>query len=722
MRIVVKGTVQGVGFRPAVHRIASSLGLNGRVWNDGSDVVIDVDDGNELIRVLKGQLPPLAVIDSIEMENRKFDPLIKGFSIIPSAPGNRGVSIPTDTTICDSCLKEIRSQGRRKGYAFTTCTNCGARFTLISRLPYDRDSTAMKDFPKCEKCSSEYSDPTDRRFHHQTICCPECGPHYYLIDKDGKPIDGDPIPTFAKMIDSGLIGVAKSWGGMHICATLENTIKLRKWYGRGQKPFAIMVRDINSVKNYANPSKKEIEHLTSGHRPIVLMEKIENDTTEAISPKLNNIGIFLPYTGMQHLLFDHLDHDALIMTSANVPGEPMILNDKDIMELCADVYLLHNQRIINRADDSVIRTYSDNTFFIRKSRGHIPSFIPVKYTGSAVGIGAQENLTATVSSNGRLYTTQHIGNGESIGVIEYLESSTNSLIDMLGCKPQAIAMDLHPGYSNRKYGKYLAEKYNAKLIEVQHHWAHAASLLVEHDVDEAVILSIDGTGYGSDGNAWGGEVLRADLNSFERISHLQNIPLLGSEKALYDLRRLKFAVDCINGEDNHLMDDDMANIMRKLMNKSVMTSSLGRILDTLAFTLDVCKTRTYDGEPAMKMEPLLAKGKFISGFETEIKNGEIMTAHLFADIPKNEKKEDIAYSIVKTIIDAMVDSACDSAESHGIKRIGLSGGVSYDRPVCEMVETAILKRGLKFMTHNCVPNGDGGISVGQTAIALRSLE
>ena len=722
MRIIVKGTVQGVGFRPTVYRIASSLGLKGKVWNDGPDVVIDVDDGNKLIKALRKQLPPLAKIDSIETKDCDFDPSINGFSIVSSTSGNRGVSIPTDTAMCDACLKEIRSEGRRKGYAFTTCTNCGARFTLISGLPYDRNNTAMKEFPMCEKCNSEYNDPTNRRFHHQTICCPECGPQYYLIDQNGKQIDGDPIPTFAKMIDSGAIGVAKSWGGMHICTTLENTSKLRKWYGREQKPFAMMVRDISCVKKYARPSKKEIEHLTSEHRPIVLMEKIDDDITESISPKLDNIGIFLPYSGMQYLLFDCLDHDALIMTSANVPGEPMILNDRDVLELGADVYLLHNQCIVNRADDSVVRTYKDNTFFIRKSRGHIPSFIQTKYTGIAVGIGAQENLTATVSSDGRLYTTQHIGNGESVGVIEYLESSTDSLIELLGCRPQVIAMDLHPGYSNRGYGRRLAEKYDAKLIEVQHHWAHAASLLIENNVDEAVVLSIDGTGYGTDGNAWGGEVLKTDLDHFERISHLQNIPLLGSERALYDLRRLKFAVDCINGEDNHLVNDDMANVMRKLMNKSITTSSFGRLLDTLAFTLDVCKIRTYDGEPAMKMEPLLAKGKLIPGFETEINNGEIMTAHLFAGLPKNEKKEDIAYSIVRTVVDSMVNSACDCAESNGIERIGLSGGVSYNRPICKMVENATLRRGLKFMTHDCVPNGDGGISVGQTAIALRSLK
>lgn len=718
MQIIISGTVQGVGFRPSVYRIASSLGLNGKIWNDGSKVIIDVDKGDELIEEIKRNLPPLAHIDSIQKKDHKIDTSIKGFSIVKSTRGIGGISIPTDTAICDRCLDEMHT-GRRKGYPFTTCTDCGARFTLMSNLPYDRNNTAMKDFPVCEICGSEYTDPKDRRFHHQTVCCPDCGPKYYLVDRHNHEIEGDPIETFAEMLDSGCVGIAKSWGGMHLCATVENTQKLRKMYGRSQKPFAIMVRDMDTVLKYSNPTEKEKEHLVSVHRPIVLVKKKDSDTTEIISPGLDTIGIFLPYTGMQHLLFDHLDHDALIMTSANIPGEPMILSDEDVMGLDADAYLLHNQKIMNRADDSVVRTYDDNTFFIRKSRGHTPSYIETTMKGCAVGIGAQENLTATVACDGRLYSTQHIGNGESLGVIEYLESATNSLVSMLECKPQMIAMDLHPGYANRRFGKMLAERNDACLIEIQHHWAHAASLLVEHDMEECTVISIDGTGYGSDGNAWGGEVLNANLKSFKRAAHLEYIPLLGSEKALYDLKRLKFAIDLMNGEDNHLFDDATTSIMTKMMRNSVKTSSMGRVLDALSFTLDVCKTRTYDGEPAMKIEPLLAKGKMLPDFETSTKHGEILTAHLFSDIPKNENKCDIAYSVVRSVIDEMVNSACDSGATDFI---GMTGGVSYNSQICDMVAQAASQRGLKLVVHDRVPNGDGGISVGQTAIALRSIQ
>ena len=720
MRIIIGGTVQGVGFRPTVQRVAVSLGLKGRVWNDGSRVMIDVDDAILLKDALLKELPPLAKVESLEIIDHPM-PKCDGFSIVHSENRSRGVSIPTDTAVCDDCLKEMRSAGRRKGYAFTTCTNCGARFTLLSSLPYDREKTAMTDFPMCDSCRREYTSIEDRRFHHQTVCCPECGPKYRLTDRSGNEIPGDPIPKFAEMIDSGKIGIAKSWGGMHICCTLDNIGKLRETYHRPQKPFAIMVRDIDAAERFVHLTEKEKELLTSPNRPIVLAEKKDENLCKNLAPGLDNIGIFLPYTGMQHILFDCLAHDALIMTSANIPGEPMILRDEDVMEeLAADCYLLHDQRIINRADDSVVRAYKDRTLFIRKSRGFIPSYLTTNSDVCAVGIGAQENLSGTVAAYGRMYSTQYIGNGESLNVAEYLEKATDSFIDLLGCTPQAIAMDLHPAYVNRKYGKALSERFSVPLLEVQHHWAHAASLLAESGLDEVVVLTLDGTGHGTDGNAWGGEVLRADYKGFDRIAHMQYIPLIGGEKAVTDPVRLKFAIDEINGVDSGIVPERNAEVYRKMIPKSIGTSAMGRFLDALAVTLDICRDRTYDGEPAMKTEPYLSKGRYIEGFETETVGGVIGTAHLFRDIPKG-RKEDIAYSMTKTVIDEMVNAACDSAQSKGIEHIGLTGGVSYSAPICRMVEDAVISRGLKFVMHDKVPCGDGGISVGQAAIAQRSV-
>ncbi len=720
MRFVIRGTVQGVGFRPTVYRVAQRTGVRGTVRNDGASVIIDTDGDASFLDELRKELPPLAVIESAECIDYDLPADVKGFTIVRSGSEGHGVGIPTDTAICPKCLKEMRGSGRRGGYAFTTCTECGARFTLMESNPYDRERTSMRRFPMCSSCASEYADPADRRFHHQTVCCPDCGPKYRLIDSEGNEIPGDPITEFARMIDEGKFGIAKSWGGMHICAALDRIDELREWYGRKQKPFAVMVKDAETAMKYSEPTESELREMMSPHRPIVLVRK-KDAMPESVSPGLDTVGMFLPYTGMQYLLFDRLKHDAAIMTSANIPGEPMILKDEEIMELNADMYLLHDQEIINRADDSVVKLFGDRTYFLRKSRGHIPSYIPIGMEGDAAAVGPQENLTASVAKGGRIHPTQHIGNGESVGVVDYLETATDSLIGMLGAEPRVIAMDLHPGYSNRRYAKALAERFGAELIEVQHHWAHCASLMAESGLERMAALSLDGTGHGTDGNAWGGEAMLSDYDDFTRLAHLEYIPLLGGEKALHDIRRLAFAVDSANGKDASYVTDKEADVFSKMARNSPLTSSFGRFLDTLAYKLGVCSERTYDGEPAMKMEPLLARGKRIEGFDTEISNGVVKTVHLFDGIERYDRC-DAAYSAVDCVIERMVEAAADAASSHGIKQIGLTGGVSYSIPISDMFAYHVSRLGFEPVFHRLVPNGDGGISVGQAAIALRKLQ
>jgi len=718
VRIIIRGVVQGVGFRPTIYRVAASLGLNGRVWNNGADVVIDVDDGDRLLSSLYPHLPSLSVIEEVIVQDSKYSGELSGFRISASEKHSAGVSIPSDTGICNKCLNDIK-EGRRKGYPFTTCTECGARFTLLASMPYDRSNTSMDEFGMCNECEKEYNSADDRRFHHQTVCCQTCGPKYSLYDNSGNIVPGDPIAEFGKMMDDGKIGIMKGIGGMHICSRIDNVKNLRKWYGRSQKPFAVMVKNVDSMRRYAEPTEHEIDEASSRYRPIVLMKKKADDITEAVSPGLDNIGIFLPYAGVHHILFDAMDADAMIMTSANIPGQPMILNDSEAKTMNADAYLLHNQKIINRADDTVLRMRGDRTSFIRRSRGYTPSHIDVADDGNVLALGAQENIVASVACGGRIHQTQYIGDHDAEGVAEYLEEASASLMRMLGCRPDAVAVDLHPGYGNRKLAKRICEETNAELTEVQHHWAHCASLLTEHRKDEGVILALDGTGYGADGNAWGGEIMYSDMGSYNRIAHLQYIPLLGSEKALYDLRRLRFAVDRMNNVDSELFDDESAGVLGKMMNKSVRSSSLGRLLDTLAFSLGVCTERTYDGEPAMKMEPLLARGRRIEGYHTDIKGTEILTAPLFTLFGKNDRKEDIAYSVVRAVTDQMVNTACDIALSKGLDEIGVSGGCSYNGPICDMIDDEASKRGMKVMHHSRIPNGDGGISIGQAAVALR---
>ncbi|MBQ8179634.1 MAG: carbamoyltransferase HypF [Candidatus Methanomethylophilaceae archaeon] len=720
MRITIRGTVQGVGFRPAVYRAAMAAGASGGVWNEGSDVVIDTDGPDGLLDALMSDLPPLAHVDSVErIECPYTGP--PGFAIRGSTDGGDGASIPADSAVCDRCVSEIMSPGRRHGYPFTTCTDCGPRYTLLRGMPYDRVRTSMDAFPPCPECGSEYSDPSDRRFHHQTVCCPSCGPRYTLLDGSGEVIGGDPIPTLARILDSGGIAVLKGWGGMHICCIPDRLGHLREWYGRREKPFALMVRDIDAVRRYADPTDSEVAELLSPRRPIVLLGKVPSGITELASPGLDNIGVFLPYTGMHHMLFSEMDCDALVMTSANVPGEPMVTDNVRALELGADAYLLHDQPILNRADDSVVRMLDDRTQFIRRSRGYVPFHIPTGMDGDAVALGAQENLTGAVASDSRIWPTQHIGNGERIGVPEYLEEAVRLQMDLVRCEPSVVAMDLHPGYSNRSIGRRIAEEHGAEMVEVQHHWAHAAALMTDNGVDGCVALTLDGTGHGDDGTAWGGEVLSADLDGYRRVAHLQGIPLLGSERALHDLRRLGFAVDTMNGVENHDFTDRDASVMSKLMGRSVTSSSFGRLLDTLSYKLGVCSERSYDGEPAMKLEPLLARGSLIDGFEARTVDGTVMTAELFSRIEPGMDPADVAYSVVYNVMGELVASAVGEADRSGLERIGITGGVSYNGTVSRMFRDMVLSSDHVPLLHRDVPNGDGGISVGQVAIALRRI-
>jgi hydrogenase maturation protein HypF len=724
MRITVRGVVQGVGFRPTVHRVASRLGMHGYVQNNGSNVVIEVDGDSDLfVSELRRSLPPLARLDSVDvspgMPEEKLSAM--GFRIVKSSNGQKGVGIPNDTAICDNCLREMFDPSdRRHLYPFTNCTDCGARFSIIRDLPYDRELTSMSKFPMCPDCSREYGDPGARRFHHQTISCPACGPRFRLLDGDGKAVEGEPIGAFAGMLERGLIGVAKGWGGMHLCCSLSTLPRMRQWYRRREKPFAIMVRDMEAVKRYATTDRHEEELLASAHRPIVLVPKLDSDVTELVAPGLGNIGVFLPYTEMQSLLFSYLRDDALVMTSANVPGEPMVLRDEDALALGAECYLFHDREIVNRCDDSVVRSFENGTFYIRKSRGHIPVAIDFPFTGTAIGLGAQESLAGALATGRRLYATQFIGDASSAGVLEFLESALAYQRRLLGADAlEAIGIDLHPGYSTRRLGKRMAEESGSRLVEVQHHWAHAAALMVDHRIDESVVLTLDGTGYGADGNAWGGEVLGCGFDAYRRVGHLQEIPLLGGEKAVYDIKRLVFAIREMLGQDGGYFTDVDSALLRKLMGKGPNTTSMGRVMDALSCYLGICQYRSYDGEPAMKLERWLEKGEPNVELAAEVKNGVVQTVPMFAQLFGSKgRKEDLAISFVKGMLEPLVDIACLEAEEKGLKSIGLTGGVSYNATVCRLTKEIARSKGFGLLLPDQVPNGDGCISTDQCAVAL----
>lgn len=727
MKLIFKGIVQGVGFRPTIYRIATELGLKGYILNKGSEVEVVIDkDKDELIKQVKEHLPSIAKITDIvvEKDNRTFD----DFKILHSEKGERQSLIPADIGICNDCLRELFDENdKRYHFPFTNCTACGARYSLVKDVPYDRERTAMDDFKLCESCEKEYNSPLNRRYHAQTISCPTCGPIYKLYDKQKKDLgDKQAIKRFANQIDAGKIGVIKSWGGMHLCCKLDEIHRFREWYGRPEKAFAVMVKSIETAEKYGEITEDERKLLLSESKPIVLAKKIE---AEEASPGLNTIGLYLPYTGLHHLLFSYLKSDALIMTSANIPGEPMLITNEEAFPLGADVYLLHNRTIPNRIDDSVVRLWKGNRFFLRKSRGFVPEPITVSYDKRVLSIGAGENICGAISHDNNVYATQYIGNSKYYSTLVFLEESLRQLMKLTMKKPEidAVVQDIHPGYDSRKAAKKFSEEFSAPLFEVQHHWAHATSLLVDNSLEESVVLTVDGLGYGSDGTFWGGEVLVSNFEDFERVGHLENIPLLGGDQATLDPRRLVFAIFKRFDIEKFFTGNEAA-ILSKLMNKSPQSSSLGRILDALSCYLNICTKRTYDGEPAMKLEKYLANGKAKHSFDIEVKNGTVGTTNLFRQLEEKIKnplsvtqKADLAHSMVKTIVDKLTDIAIEHAELNNIKTIGLTGGVSYNIPITEMVEKQVKKAGLSLVVHNRVPNGDGGIATGQNVIVGHKL-
>lgn len=722
MKLIFKGVVQGVGFRPTIYRIAKKLGLKGYVLNKGSEVEVVIDkDKDEFIKQVKKHLPSIAkIIDIIEIkDDRTFD----DFQIFHSEKGEKQSLIPYDVGICNDCIKELFDENNRRfHFPFTNCTVCGARYSLVEDVPYDRERTSMKNFKLCENCQREYKKPLNRRYHAQTISCPKCGPFYRLYDKNKKDLgEKNAIKRFANQIDSGKIGVIKSWGGMHLCCNLNQISRFREWYGRPQKAFALMVKNIEVANKYGKITENEKRLLLSKSKPIVLVEKI---SLEEASPGLNTIGLFLPYTGLHHLLFSYMKSDALVMTSSNIPGEAMITTDKEAFSIDADIYLLHNRPIPNRVDDSVVKVWKDHTFFIRKSRGYVPEPIAVSYDKKVMSVGADENITGAISNDKNVYATQYIGNSKYYSTLEFLEEALRHLLKLTMKKPSldAVVQDLHPAYDSRKIAKIFADEFPVPIYEVQHDWAHSASLMVDNNIDNSVVVVIEGLGYGTDGNFWGGEVLRSDFVDFDRVAHLEYIPLLGGDKATHDPRRLVYAIFKKYGKEKFITGSE-SSILSKLIDKSPLSCSLGRYLDAISCYLNICTTRTYSGEPAMKLEKYLAMGKDTYKLDISIKKDVIQVSDLFNQIdeevksPFSEKeKANIAYSIVKPIVNSLAELAIISANEQRIKNIGLSGGVSYNIPITKMFEKQIEKSGLNFIVHNRIPNGDGGISIGQNAI------
>lgn len=688
-QILVEGIVQGVGFRPFVYRIATEASLNGYVRNLGNVVEIIVQGSHqnmgEFLFNLQNKLPPIAKINNIETrdlkeEDEKFSSYTD-FTIKESADDFAGTSvIPPDVAICDNCLEEINDpQNRRYKYPFNACTDCGPRFTVIENVPYDRDNTTMEDFPLCDECEIEYTNPLDRRYHAEAACCEDCGPSLKLLKNTGG--DGgsaieidceDPLKETARLLDEGKILAIKGIGGTHLVANVkikETVDLLRQRLGRKSQAFAVMSPDIETIKTFAVMSKEEEKTLNSKERPIVILKKSEGyDFADSVSPDLHNIGVMLPYAPLHHLLFNETDTPAYIMTSANVPGEPMMITNEEIVKnlsKIADYYLVHNRRILNRCDDSVVRFRNDELAFIRRSRGYTPEpyDLSEKYTYlneefdnlNILALGPELDVTFTIIKNSKAYVSQHIGNTNKYRTYQFLKEAIEHMMQITKTDSfDLIACDMHPQFFTTQLAREYAEKYDCPLIQVQHHHAHGVSLINDHvlnktDLDEKtsaeieisqdsekaellenpreiIIIASDGVGYGDDGGAWGGEILYTDIKSYKRMASLMPQKMPGGDLCTkYPARMLAAILSNPNsdyerdkyGEENvqELMERnyldafphgkmEIASLFKQIernLNVGINTST-GRCLDSIAAALNICSERSYEGEAPMKLE------------------------------------------------------------------------------------------------------------------------
>jgi len=751
-RVTVKGIVQGVGFRPFVYRIAKEHGIKGYVKNAGNSVEIVVAnedcDFERFLRDLRSKSPPLAKIYSIDVEEVRKEEEYDDFYVLKSSVEGSGESIlPPDVAICEECLREMFEKGRRYLYPFIVCMNCGPRFTIIEDLPYDRENTTMKDFPMCKLCEEEYNDPMDRRFRAEPTCCWNCGPRYFLY-RGKEKLDLKPeevIKESAKLLAEGEILAIKGIGGTHLATITtedEPVLKIRKLRRRKNKPFAIMARDLQAIETFAFLSEVEKELLTSFRRPIVVLKKKGEVLSKYIAPNLHNIGVMLPYAGVHYLLFYYIEEPALVMTSANAPGEPMFIENEEIFTLKCYA-LVHNRRIKNRCDDSVVKVINGKPTFIRRSRGYVPEAIEVNVDNkeNILALGAEEMVTACLLKGNKAFLSQHIGDTSKLKTLEFLEDAVYNLIRMNKVESIAkIAVDLHPYFNTVKLGEKLASKFNCKLIRCQHHHAHIVSLMAEHNIKEKIVgIAIDGFGYGGDKTWWGGEVLLCDYGNYKRMGSLAYSPMPGGDLAtrfparaalgilskIYSIEELKEIAKkhLINGFRNERELELVLMQIEKRFNAPLSTS-LGRVLDAISALLNVCYERTYEGEPAMRLESFAFHGKAKLSFDMKIEKREryiIDTAYLLKQVLEAKEEhdfKDIAASAQIAIANALAEVATMVAKKKKISTIGVSGGVAYNEAIVNTIRKKIEEEGLKFTTHTKVPCGDGGISLGQALMAV----
>jgi hydrogenase maturation protein HypF len=740
-RVLINGVVQGVGFRPFVYRLAKELGLGGSVCNRGDagvEILVEGDPRafDAFVERLHDRLPPLAHISDVRIE--PLDPIGEAaFRIVASRLGSGPAgAVPPDTCICPSCVDEIRNATRFRGYWATSCTDCGPRFTVIEGLPYDRPLTSMRDFPMCDACLTEYTDPADRRYHAQTTACPACGPQ---LEYDGTK--EDPIGRAAVALRAGKIVAIKGIGGTHIaCDATDARIValLRKRFGRPGQPFALMMTE-EMLASFADADDEELRVLRLPQRPIVVLRQRTGKLPTEVAPGLHTVGVMLPYSGTHVLLFDRLDRP-LVMTSANMPGHPMLIENAEIegrLASLVDGFLLHDRRIVARCDDSVRRRSGGGWTFLRRSRGYTPQRFSIDLGGESIlALGPETGVAFAMYDEGGLTMSQHIGSVDNLETSGFLEEAVVHLRMMMGHRePTMIAHDLHPRFLTTRLAREWADATGAVSVPVQHHVAHLASVMAEHRLSEAVGIVADGYGYGADGAAWGGEVFSARGGEVERAAFLRPVLLPGGDLATRSpLRIVAGYLSELGWEDERVREalvgrgmsrEQAAGVLLQVRHRvnAPPSTSAGRFLDAVAAWTGICRERTYEGEPAMRLEAAATRAKpsamNVSVRETPI-GRQIDLVEAFGDLVGSGSilsAEALAATAQWALADGLANAAIGVASERGLRTVCFSGGVAYNDAITARIRDRVESAGLSFAANEWAPCGDGGIAFGQAVVA-----
>jgi hydrogenase maturation protein HypF len=743
----IKGLVQGVGFRPFIYRLANDYGLKGWVENQNDGVLVKIESSGETAEkfrcsILK-EAPLASSIQAIELQ-KAAEEMLTSFEIRKSeSHSNRITEISPDIAVCDHCLQDARLQKHRLHYPFINCTNCGPRFTIIQALPYDRPHTTMDRFVMCDTCKSEYEAMSDRRFHAQPIACNCCGPVYSLYER------GESISDFEAILEktstglvNGKLYAIKGLGGFHLmCNALDETAvrRLRSLKTRDGKPFAVMFRSVTAAKEYISVSRDEETMLTSWRRPIVLAKKTK-ELSPGVADGLSTLGVMLPYMPVHHFLFERIPLMALVFTSGNLAGEPVMISNEEAQETFkndVDGMITYNRDIYNRADDSVVAVFNKKTHVFRRSRGYTPN--PIRTTLPAEGIfaaGAELVNSFCMGKGDQAIMSQYIGDLKNFETYHFYKETYERFSKMLRFKPELVVCDLHPDYLSSRFAEEISEIFsNGRMLRVQHHHAHIASVMADNQLDEPVIgISFDGTGLGSDGNSWGAEVFIADFLSAERQFHFDYIPLPGGDKAVEDPWRM--AISYLY----HAYGDDMVQLplpifreidpkkiqaivhLIKSKTNSPVCSSAGRLFDAVAAMIGLLHHSSFHAEAPMRLESIADLSEKRS-YAFEIHDGIIsfisVIRQIITDVINNEKMGVISGKFHNTVIDVISHTVKDIGNRCGLKKVVLSGGSFQNRILSERSENQLIENGYEVYTPTSVPVNDQGIALGQLMIAAK---